>query len=197
MIMRITIKVMICQEDLRQIVFFLHFSRLKLIKLQRSQGSLPQAIEIWQRERETARKLQFSSLEGNHCKVFCAKQHPPSPSNHCFFHVHVLCPSSHWPFLPPPWQQPLFTSRAGPTSIPLFINLHSPCPTLVIRLSFLWMFQFCRYDKMRKSKMWRKKCPMCEILQLNCPPHWHHIDCNLCQVWREGCPVPNSPTHSC
>ena len=119
------------------------------------------------RERETARKLQFSSLEGNHCKVFCAKQHPPSPSNYCFFqsqkskhanrHVHVLCPSSHWPFLPPPWQQPLFTSRAGPTSIPLFINLHSPCPTLVIRLSFLWMFQFCRYDKMRKCKMWRKK----------------------------------------
>ena len=67
--------------------FLLHFSRLKLIKLQRSQGSLPQAIEIWQREREreTARKLQFSSLEGNHCKVFCAKQHPPSPPNDCFF----------------------------------------------------------------------------------------------------------------
>ena len=206
--MRITIKVMIFQDSLRQIVWFFTFFKIEARQIAaQPRFSATSNWNLAERERETTRKLQFSSLEGNHCKVFCAKQHPPSPSNHCFFqsqkskhanrHVHVLCPSSNWPFLPPPWQQPLFTSRAGPTSIPLFINLNSPCPTLVIWLSFCGCLNSADMTKWKNVKCEEKNdlcMKFCSWIAHHC---WHHVDCDLCQVWREGEGRPTlQPTHA-
>ena len=180
--MRITIKVMICQDSLRQIFFFFYIFQdwsssncsaakvlcHKQLKSGRERERDGEKVAILLPRRQPLQSIlckAASSLSSKRLlfpepKIQTRQQACPCPLSILTLTFSTTSLTT----------TPFYKQSRPNFNIPLFINLHSPCPTLVIRLSFLWMFQFCRYDKMRKCKMWRKKWPMCEILQLNCPP---------------------------